>query len=203
MCAFKNGDGSSYRAPLACGYVSDPKADMAFVKTLKKPPTVTQVDDMGCWAAALESWLAVTPDREDRLDQYAILAWYGGKVNVMTGKDPTGVLAKDGGIDLITGFNEIAKEYWMQNERLYDLTIEWLFHKLSCGGHLYLGYMKEKYAHVIVVYGIGYKVRDNGQKYYVVQYMDPADGKYHQEPLSFFQFGSGRGRVAVSVGWPC
>ena len=33
---------------------------------LNFPPLVEQVDEMSCWAAALEAWLSVTPGRKQR-----------------------------------------------------------------------------------------------------------------------------------------
>jgi Papain-like cysteine protease AvrRpt2 len=129
-----------------------------------------------CWAAALEWWLKVTPNRS-QLSKDELIGLYAKKYG-------------DGSLDPLTEFPTVKSENGMESQNIggSSFTAEYVYNKLSLG-HLFVAYERpgSSFGHCIVVYGI-----DNG----TVNFMDPARGMHWYRRVSYFS------DAKMTVAWP-
>lgn len=154
--------------------------------TLQLPKAVQQYKEekLTCWAAALESWLDVTPQSPAswyvKTQDDALNAW--GPFT-----DTTGGLDVSFGLKLMFAGVGIERVNFKGKNKI---TGAFLYSKLKKRGHIYLCYAggintaSGQVGHCVVVYGIKNPWSNNCS----VSYMDPWFGNYKvDEPLSYFQ----------------
>src|SRR5262245_33489393 len=129
-----------------------------------------------CWAAALEYWLKVTPNRS-KIAKDDLIRMYAKKF-------------EDGSLDPVTEFPRVKSENGMESQNISgaSLTEDYVYEKLGLG-HLYIGYEVpgKKYGHVIVVYGLQKEM---------INFMDPAKGMHYYRSLSYYS------DTKMTVAWP-
>ncbi len=158
------------------------------------PPHVKQHQTWTCWAAAMQSWLAVTPFRkrasqDELIEEYA--TWPNG------GLDPVAPGGRN--------FSTLADDFSVQFAVMAGsrLTLEFIESKLKIGHVLLVFNLSPGVAHTNVVYGIG--TPTGNEKLLSVmdpdvfgkESLDPLTGLYRNRPLSYYSE-----RAAVIVGWP-
>lgn len=146
-----------------------------------------------CWAAALESWMSVTPQspaswristQDDAIDDYYMF------------------MESNGALEIQWGFRFMAAGVGMEFKvckPATKLSGALIYEKLKNRGHIYLFYAggmtmaSGQIGHCVVIYA----VTDPWSGKPLVSYMDPWFGDYKvREPLSYFQ----NAKEAV-VGW--
>jgi hypothetical protein len=129
-----------------------------------------------CWAAALEWWLKITPNRT-KLSKGDLISMYAKKY-------------PDGSLDPVTEFPLVKDENGMDSENISGsvFTSEYIDKKLALG-HLYVGYERpgSSFGHCIVVWGISGST---------VNFMDPAKCMHWYRQISFFE------DAKMTVVWP-
>jgi hypothetical protein len=151
------------------------------------PKKVQQYKEAGkitCWAAALESWMSVTPQSPG--------SWF------LTSQDKI-IESYDmftdasGGLEIQWGFRFMAAGAGIEFgvfKPSTKLSGAFLYSKLRYKGHIYLFYAggmsmaSGQIGHAVVIYGI----KNPWSKDCSVSYMDPWFGEYQQDvPLSYFR----------------
>ena len=154
---------------------------------LNAPPLVKQVDEMSCWAAAMEAWLAVASGRKPR-SQHEL-------IGVMQQK---GALNDDGYLIIKKGIPILAQMAGMSiqvfpKHKKSKLTTSLLLKKLV-KGHVYMAYNVFGIGHAVVVYGV---VDDPSNERMFA--MDPWMGRgYTSDTLSDYK----RDSDEFFIGWP-
>jgi Papain-like cysteine protease AvrRpt2 len=139
----------------------------SFYKSL--PRVVIQDNNKSCWAAVLESWLAILPNRTFRPSQQELLESYPDFTF------PDGSIIPDEFAD------RLAPQVGMECEWISQSQFKpsYLAGKLASKGHLVIGYRDTSRAvqggHVVVCYGVG---RPKGTTQ-MVSVMDPSRGEGH------------------------
>jgi hypothetical protein len=159
--------------------------------TLQLPKKVVQYKiktmeqtKLTCWAAALESWMSVTPNSPG--------SWY------LTTQDSAidnfyMFMESNGGLEIQWGFRFMAAAVGMEIgvfKPSSKLSGSFIYSKLKSRGHIYLFYAggvsntSGEIGHCVVIYGIN----NPWDKNCTVSIMDPWFGEYNvDKPLSFFQ----------------
>ena len=108
------------------------------------PPLVEQIGAWTCWAAALESWLHVTPGRK---------RWKQEELIDMYGRAPDGRLDPKADFPIVSGDLGLTYKVWVAKK----LRFSYLYEKLRDHGHVFLcfNYQKDA-AHCNAVYGVGW-----------------------------------------------
>ncbi|HSB64037.1 MAG TPA: papain-like cysteine protease family protein [Thermoanaerobaculia bacterium] len=153
-----------------------------FVRGL--PPLVFQpsTDEWICWAAAMESWLRVTPNRKVRTRDELVGLFQGDT-------DDSGALLKKGLPRLITMARMDVKAFPKSGP---GLSLDFLYQKLVERGHLYLMFSSSGVGHANVVYAV-----DEELDY--IGYMDPWPGMgYRSRSIGDFRDAASE----FLVGWP-
>lgn len=146
-----------------------------------------------CWAAALESWMSVTPQspaswmistQDDAINQWSMF------------------MADNGGLEVKWGFRFMAAAVGMEYKvckPAKKISGSLIYEKLKYRGHIYLFFAggmtmaSGQIGHCVVIYGVS----DPWSGKAKVSYMDPWYGDYKvREPLSYFQ-----GADEAVVGW--
>ncbi|MDQ6785461.1 MAG: hypothetical protein M3033_01390 [Acidobacteriota bacterium] len=149
------------------------------------PKQVQQYKDgrFTCWAAALESWMSVTPQSPAswfiKTQDDAIAEW----------KSFSG---SNSGLDVQWGFRLMAAAVGMEYgvfKPAKKISGGFLYDKLKTRGHIYVLYAggmtntSGQFGHCVVVYGISNLWSDSCK----VSFMDPWTANYKDEPLTYFQ----------------
>lgn len=159
------------------------------------PRKVQQYKEDGkvtCWAAALESWMSVTPQSPAswfmKTQDDALSSWKSFTV--------------DGGLEVKWGFRLMAAGVGMEYQvckPAKKITGALIYSKLKQKSHIYLLFAggmtmtSGQIGHCVVIYGVENPWSNDCK----VSYMDPWFGDYKKdEPLSYFQ----NANEAV-VGW--
>ena len=153
---------------------------------LTVPPLVEQVDEVSCWAAALEAWLSVTPGRT-RKSQHELI----GVMEKKKALDEEGYLKVKKGVLILRQLAGMELEVFQKHEKA-QLTGSFLLKKLAKRGYLYMVYNVFGVGHAIVVYGI---VNDPGSE--TVFAMDPWMGTSTNDTLANYK----RDSHEFVVGW--
>lgn len=152
----------------------------------KLPKLVGQSTNWSCWAAALESWLDVTPYRSKQSQQTLIDAY---------------ATHEDGGLDPLSSgetadrdFESLAGDLSIAYTVVKGsaLTLDFIDEKLKTSHVLLMYNLAPGVAHANVIYGIG---MPNGKEM-LISVMEPSPGIYVNRPLNFYS-----GRSAIIVGW--
>ena len=154
---------------------------------LNFPPLVEQVDEMSCWAAALEAWLSVTPGRKRRTQHELI-----GVMEQKAALDAEGYLNIKKGVPLLAQMVGMGLEVFPKHKKA-QLTGTYLLKKLAKRGYLYMVYNVYGIGHAVVVYGI---VNEPGNE--TIFAMDPWRGRYTNDTLADYKQDSHE----FVVGWP-
>ncbi len=149
------------------------------------PKKVQQYKDgrFTCWAAALESWMSVTPQSPAswflKTQDDAINEW----------KSFSG---SNAGLDVKWGFRLLAAAVGM-NYKIFKpagkISGSFLYNKLKTKGYIYVLYAggttntNGQFGHCVVIYGISDVWSNECQ----VRFMDPWTANYKTESLSYFQ----------------
>lgn len=148
----------------------------AYYKSL--PKQVIQETNKSCWAAVLESWLGILPNRKWRPKQTELMEMYPD------------LTFPDGSIIPSEFVAQVAPQAGMSCSWIDSstLTASYLADKLHAEGHLVIGYndtsRSVRGGHVVVCYGVG---RPNG-KDQLVAVMDPSkDAGYKNRAISYFK----------------
>ena len=154
---------------------------------LNVPPLVEQVDEMSCWAAALEAWLSVTPGRKRR-SQHELIGVMENKAAL----DAEGYLNIKKGVPLLAQMVGMGLQVFPKHKKA-QLTGTFLLNKLAKRGYLYMVYNVFGVGHAVVVYGI---VNEPGNE--TIFAMDPWMGKaYTNDTLADYK----RDSHEFVVGW--
>jgi hypothetical protein len=157
---------------------------------LRQPPSVTQGEGYKCWAAAMESWLKVTPGRP-KWPQELLLS-SAGMFTHKTGFEPPGTGLPPGAIDA-NGFKEmVASEImgirmmWEETPQGTSLGDEDIFDKLWEHGYLYVSFTSSRgndpnqgFRHCVVVWGAD----ADGN----IQIMNPTTGAYENKTVDYLR----------------
>lgn len=142
------------------------------------PRLVVQETNTSCWAAVLESWLAIIPGRNWRPKQSELMEMYPD------------LTFDDGSIKPKELVAQIAPQAGMSATWISasSFTAEFLAGKLQTDGHLVIGYKETSRSrqggHVVVCYGVGRPDGKNQQ----ISVMDPSkDAGYRNRDFSYFQ----------------
>jgi hypothetical protein len=146
---------------------------------LVKPKEVLQDPERHtCWAAALVSWLSVTPQSPASkfiTSQEQALECFADHVD------------ENGGLDNKKGFYSMTQLAGMNAEvflKAETLKPDFLYSKLSNKGHLYIFFLNNNLAHASVIYGLS---ESSGSDDYTLGIMDPWQrGIVPMQPLSTF-----------------
>jgi len=156
---------------------------------LKLPKYVKQSTTWSCWAASMESWLALAtfgrkPSQQELINEYA--------THSNGGLDPLGQARS---------FESLAADFAVEYQVFpgRSLTMAFIEEKLHISHVLLVYNLSAGVAHANVVYGIGYPTG----KEKLISVMDPSEttpdkltGLYRNRPLSFYTQ-----RASVLVGW--
>jgi hypothetical protein len=161
------------------------------------PRYVKQSTLWSCWAAALESWLEVTPyTKSQHYTQDDLLSVYRTYESGMLDYEPPADNPD-------RCFKAVARDFSMY-EQLLDpgslLTIDMIEEGLNHGHVLLVYNVTPTVSHANVVYGVGYptgreqliSVMDPG-----VEELEKQTGYYRNRPLSFYQ-----GKSVVLIAYP-
>jgi Papain-like cysteine protease AvrRpt2 len=158
------------------------------------PPYVRQNAAWTCWAAGLQSWLAITPNRR-KASQEELVAEYATHEN--GGLDPI-----SDGATANRDFETLAEDFSIEYAVMAgsDLTAEFIDQKLQRGHVLLIFNSVPGVAHTNVVYGVGFPT---GREK-LISVMDPSEtglepqtGLYRNRPITFYN-----SRSFVIVAWP-
>lgn len=148
----------------------------AYYKSL--PSKVIQETNKSCWAAVLESWLGILPNRNWRPKQAELMEMYPD------------LTFPDGSIKPKELVAQVAPQAGMACSWIdaSSLTASYLAGKLKSEGHLVIGYHDTSRGvqggHVVVCYGVG---RPDGSNQ-TVSVMDPSkDAGFRNRALSYFK----------------
>lgn len=156
---------------------------------LKLPKYVKQSTTWSCWAASMESWLALAPygrkpSQQELINNYA--------THSNGGLDPLGQGRS---------FETLAEDFGVEYQVFagHSLTMAFIEEKLRISHVLLVYNLSAGVSHANVVYGTGYPTG----KEKLISVMDPSEttpdkltGLYRNRPLSFY-----RQRDFVLVGW--
>lgn len=156
---------------------------------LKLPKYVKQSTTWSCWAASMESWLALAPygrkpSQQELINNYA--------THSNGGLDPLGQGRS---------FETLAEDFAVAYQVFagHSLTMAFIEEKLRISHVLLVYNLGPGVSHANVVYGTGYPTG----KEKLISVMDPSEttpdkltGLYRNRPLSFY-----RQRDFVLVGW--
>lgn len=144
---------------------------------LDQPRNIVQSSPRDCWAAAMEAWLEIVPGKTAwSQDELFLMAAEKGLVWDKDTLEMNGLVKK--------GIPVIAKEVGMKlaifpKYKKKQVTLKYLYTKLSTKGHVYLVYhppsAPDDLAHAVVCYGIS---TDDGW----IAVMDPWYGQGYQWP---------------------
>ena len=142
------------------------------------PKQVIQETNKSCWAAVLESWLGILPNRNWRPKQTELMEMYPD------------LTFPDGSIIPKELVAQVAPQAGMSCSWIDSstLTASYLAGKLQSDGHLVIGYLDASRSvrggHVVVCYGVG---RPNG-KDQLVSVMDPSkDAGFRNRSFDYFK----------------
>lgn len=155
----------------------------------KLPKYVKQSTTWSCWAASMESWLALAifgrkPSQQELINEYA--------THANGGLDPLGQTRS---------FAALADDFGIQYQVFsgQSLSMAFIEEKLQISHVLLVYNLSPGVAHANVVYGTGYPTG----KEKLISVMDPSEttpdkltGLYRNRPLSFY-----KQRASVLVGW--
>ncbi len=154
---------------------------------LNFPPLVEQVDEMSCWAAALEAWLSVTPGRKQR-SQHELI----GVMEKKAALNADGYLITKKGIPLLAQMAGMTVQVFPKHKK-DQLTGTFLLKKLAKRGYLYMVYNVFGVGHAVVIYGV---VNEPGNE--TILAMDPWMGRsYTNDTLDDYKVDSHE----FVVGW--
>jgi len=123
-----------------------------------RPKVVRQSTPEHCWAAALESWLDVTPGHA-KLTQDKLITLYGSPPK--------------GGLDPVKSFDVVAQTVGMSYQfvKLAEFSADFVLDKLRKRGGLYIVFkVQSGWSHAVILYGV--HVPNGDEPSYKV--MDPA-----------------------------
>ena len=145
----------------------------AYYKQL--PKLVVQETNKSCWAAVLESWLGILPNRNWRPKQNELMEQYPD------------LTFPDGSIKPKEFVAQLAPIAGMNCEWVSSVSAEYLAGKLQSNGHLVIGYNDTSRGvsggHVVLCYGVG-RPTGNAQ---LVSVMDPSRSEgYRNRALEYF-----------------
>jgi hypothetical protein len=150
------------------------------------PSVVPQETERLCWAAALESWLGIVPNRPAYDQDFLVLE---GRL---------GHHVTDEGDLKKKGLIWIAQTYGMAMKTFpyhHRLSLHYLLGRLKTRGHVYLGFHQHsagKIGHALVVWGVD---EDDDE----VHVMDP----WHGRGLTVYAYSSFYAEpTEFIVGWP-
>lgn len=151
------------------------------------PPVVVQSSNFACWAAALQGWLKVTPNRK-AMHQYELLALLEEK----------GAVDEEGGLRVKKGILFISQQFNMQmgvfpKWKKSQVTGAYLLQKMVKNGYLYFSFNEKGIGHAVVVWGI---VREPGGSRLFAMDPWPGNGQTEEKLASYLTRGS-----EFIIGW--
>ena len=154
---------------------------------LNAPPLVKQVDEMSCWAAAMEAWLAAVSGRT-RKTQHELI----GVMQQKGALDADGYLIIKKGVPILAQMAGMTIQVFPKHKKS-QLTTSSLLKKLA-KGHVYMAYNVFGIGHAVTVYGV---VDDPSND--LILAMDPWMSRgYTSDTLSDYK----RDSHEFFVGWP-